>query len=224
MGSFTGGRPLAPHVAARDVDLFLSDDPDDVAAAIAGGAAAARFADAPPRPPAIDGELRVALDGDAVLFGDEADRIHREHGLDAFLRHEVEQAGTPMARGPFAELLRILARLRLILRRRCDGSAIRLALVTARTAPAHARALRTLRAWGVEVDEAHFVGGGGKAEVLLAYGAHVFFDDMERHVAEASRVTDAALVLRRCRTTPSVFPTEHVSTPIEPRNVHGTGR
>ena len=193
-GSFTGGSPLAPFLRAWELDLLLCDHPADVAAALAAGVAAARLAHAPPRPRRGGDGIRIALDGDCVLFCDEADRIHEEEGLEAFLRHEGERAATPLADGPFAGFLRNAARLRRVLAARGDGSGVRIALVTARSAPAHARALNTLRAWGVEVDEAHFVGGGGKAAVLAAFDADVFFDDRERHVDEASALVTAALV------------------------------
>lgn len=192
-GSFTGGRPLAPYVAAWGLDLLLCDHPDDLAAAVAAGVAAARFADVPAGPRRRGGELRIALDGDRVLFCGEADRVFEAEGLAAFHRHEAEHAARPLADGPFANLLRRLGPLRAAAG--ADGRpAVRIALVTARSAPAHARAINTLRSWGVGVDEAHFVGGRAKAPLLAAFDAHAFFDDRESHVLAAPRGVAAAVV------------------------------
>ena len=75
-----------------------------------------------------------------------------------------------------------------------DEVPIRTALVTARNAPAHERVIRTLRAWDIRIDEAFFLGGIQKSEVLKAFGAHIFFDDQSVHTEPASRVVPAARV------------------------------
>ena len=184
-GSFTSGQPLGPLVAAWDIDLFFCNEVDDVRAAATGGAAAARLGRMPPKlESGQSGELRIALDGDAVVFSAESDLVFAEQGLDAFLRHERDNAQRPMMAGPFGSVLRKLSLLRQSCRSGCHG--IRIALVTARSAPAHERVVKTLRAWGTPVDEAHFMGGRSKAAVLQAFGAHIFFDDQEKHVREAA--------------------------------------
>lgn len=195
-GSFISGRSVAPLVRAWRIDLFLSNDDDDVRAALAGGAAAARLGAAPP-PLADDpnDEVRLALDGDAVVFSEESDRIYREQGLDAFTRHEAQLAQVPINRGPFGHtFLPKLADLR----RRfmgADGiSRVRISIVTARKAPAHERVIHTLRAWGTPADEAHFVGSHDKASILRATRAHIFFDDQEAHVSSARGVVPAGHV------------------------------
>lgn len=184
-GSFTNGGAIAPFLKAWRIDLFLSKERADVEAASAIGIAAATLGPQPKRaePGETRSELRIAIDGDAVLFSDEADRVFAQEGLDAFLRHETERARDPLAEGPFASILRKLAALRVA----CDAPGrVRLALVTARTAPAHERVIRTLHSWGLEIDEAHYVGETAKAPILAAFGAHIFFDDQGRHILPAS--------------------------------------
>ncbi|SEN85011.1 5'-nucleotidase [Sphingomonas gellani] len=194
-GSFTSGRSLAPFVPAWGIDLFLSNEDADVKGAVEGGAAAARLGNVPKdRNETLAGEVRVAFDGDAVVFGPESDAVYKEQGLDAFLAHEVANADNPMARGPFGNFLHKLSALRQVYLTDADVSKVRIALVTARNAPAHERVVRTLRAWGTPADEAHFVGSRSKAPILRALGAHIFFDDQEKHVLGAATVVPAGHV------------------------------
>jgi 5'-nucleotidase len=194
-GSFTSGRSLSPFVPAWGIDLFLSNMDADVKEAVAGGAAAARLGVTPKDRAEIPaGEVRVAFDGDAVVFDAESDIIYKERGLDAFLAHETANASNPMARGPFGNFLHKLSALRRVFLSEENVSKVRIALVTARNAPAHERVIRTLRAWGTPADEAHFVGGHPKAPILKALGAHIFFDDQEKHVLGASAVVAAGHV------------------------------
>jgi 5'-nucleotidase len=128
-------------------------------------------------------EVRIAFDGDAVLFSDEAERVFQQSGLDAFQAHEREQATTPLAAGPFKPLLQALQRLQ---HEPVHGMGIRTALVTARSAPAHERAIRTLMEWNVEIDEAMFLGGLAKGEFLREFEPDFFFDDQTRHIENAA--------------------------------------
>lgn len=186
-GSFTSGRSLAPYVPAWGIDLFLSNEHADVKGAVEGGAAAARLGVAPKnRVEARADEVRFAFDGDAVVFSGESDRIYVEAGLEAFLAHETTNANNPLARGPFGNFLHKLSALRRAYLNQDNVSRVRIALVTARNAPAHERVIRTLRAWGTPADEAHFVGAHEKAPILNAFGAHIFFDDQEKHVLGAA--------------------------------------
>ncbi|MDI2074024.1 5'-nucleotidase [Bradyrhizobium japonicum] len=194
-GSFTSGRSLSDFVPAWGIDLFLSNMDADVKGAVAGGAAAARLGVAPKdKVETPTGEVRVAFDGDAVVFGAESDIIYKEQGLEAFLAHEIANASNPMARGPFGNFLHKLSALRRVFLDEGNVSKVRIALVTARNAPAHERVIRTLRAWGTPADEAHFVGGHSKSPILKAIGAHIFFDDQEKHVLGAAGVVAAGHV------------------------------
>jgi len=194
-GSFTSGRSVASLVKAWKVDLFLSNDHEDVAAALLGGTAAATLGRAPiVRKDGRACEVRIAFDGDCVLFGPQSDEIYKRHGLDAFLRHETANADVPMIRGPFSFLLGKLS----VLRR--AGMAghlpclVRIALVTSRGAPSHSRVINTFRSWGMDVDEVHLIGDGDKSRVLRALEADIFFDDQERHILAASRFVAAGHV------------------------------
>lgn len=194
-GSFTSGRSLGPFISAWELDLFLSNEITDVRAAIEAGAAAAKLGTAPDvRPEDPGDEVRIAFDGDAVVFSAESDEVFKLHGLHAFLKHERENAKMPMSGGPFGKFLRKLSILRQIFLNDRGISRVRIAIVTARNAPAHARVVHTLRDWGTPADEAHFVGVRSKGPILEALGAHIFFDDQLKHVLGASQVVPAGHV------------------------------
>jgi len=196
--AWTGGAPIAKYLGAYKVDLFLSAYVHDVQDAINSGYAAARIYAPPHRgksPDTDDKSIRIAFDGDAVLFSDESERIFQEKGLDEFVRHEKENAMEPMPDGPFAPLLRTISRVQQSTGQ--DNSPIRTALITARCSPAHERVIRTLHAWGVRIDEVHFLGGVSKHEILAAFGADIFFDDQDVHCSPASQVVPTAIVPTR---------------------------
>ena len=179
--AFTKGEPTSRYVPAFGAHLFLSADTEDVKRALDDGTAAATIFPSAFRNEAD--ELRIAFDGDAVLFSDEAERIFQAGGLDVFHRSETEAARAPLSGGPFKEFLAGLHRIQADFPE--DRSPIRTALVTARSAPAHERVIRTLRAWNIRIDEALFLGGLDKGEFLRAFGADIFFDDQRTHVESA---------------------------------------
>jgi 5'-nucleotidase len=182
--AFTGGESTHPYVPAFDANLFLSANPDDVRKALdAGHAAATIFPAQASSTQSQAGELRIAFDGDAVLFSDEAERVYKKNGLDAFTASEVSAAHDPLTGGPFKNFLAALHRIQS--EYPLDRSPIRTALVTARSAPAHERVIRTLRAWDIRIDEALFLGGLDKGPFLKAFGADIFFDDQRGHVESA---------------------------------------
>jgi 5'-nucleotidase len=188
-GVFTRGRPPWQYLRPLNANLFLSANDDDVRSALAAGVPAARVLPHAARGGAAHPtEVRVAFDGDAVLFSDEAEQVFQRGGLNAFQKHEVERAGKPLPAGPFKPLLTALHALQ---RLADEGEAsppmrIRTALVTARSAPAHERAIRTLMGWGIDVDEAMFLGGLPKGTFLREFEPDFFFDDQTGHVENAA--------------------------------------
>jgi 5'-nucleotidase len=191
--AFTGGSPsIVQYLHAFNVDLFLSKDAGDVQEAINGGLAAAQLYDLPKGFKAPTNQIRIAFDGDAVLFSPESERYYKEHGLEAFVKREFRLRRKAMAQGPFAKLLLALANSQRQFP--AEDCPIRIAIVTARDSPAHARVIHTLREWNVSVDEAFFLGGLPKDKVLKAFGAHMFFDDQDTHVQTASSVVPAGKV------------------------------
>lgn len=180
--AFTGGAPTAPYVASFGAHLFLSANPESVARALHDGIAAATILPSKAPRTASD-QVRIAFDGDAVIFGDESERVSQEQGIDAFHRHETELVDQPLSGGPFRGFLAALHRLQEAFP--ADASPIRTALVTARSAPAHKRVILTLRSWGVRLDEALFLGGRDKGPFLEAFGADIFFDDSHVNVESA---------------------------------------
>lgn len=181
---FSGGASPWRYAAALGAHLFLSAEPEDVRQALASGIAAATILPSVVQP-ASDGseQLRLAFDGDAVLFSDEAERVYKERGLTEFARSELEAAHRPLEGGPFRPFLAALSRLQAQFEPGC--SPVRTALVTARGAPAHERVIRTLRAWNIRIDEALFLGGLEKGPLLRAFGADIFFDDQTGHCESA---------------------------------------
>ncbi|MGV6807223.1 MAG: 5'-nucleotidase [bacterium] len=181
--AFCGGESPYRYVSAFGCQLFLSTHAQDVRSALASKVAAATLMSSTPRNQDSD-ELRFAFDGDAVLFSDESERIYKQSGLTAFTANELSSARQPMNAGPFKNFLHALHQLQSQFGK--DECPIRTALVTARSAPAHERVVRTLRAWGIRIDESLFLGGLEKGDFLKAYGADVFFDDQQAHCESAS--------------------------------------
>jgi 5'-nucleotidase len=183
--AFTKGEPTSRYVPAFGAHLFLSADTGDVRRALDDGNAAATIFPSAGAANETDEKLRIAFDGDAVLFSDEAERVYQENGLAAFAKSESDAALKPLSGGPFKEFLAGLHRIQADFPE--DQSPIRTALVTARSAPAHERVIRTLRAWNIRIDEALFLGGLDKGEFLRAFRADIFFDDQSSHVESAAR-------------------------------------
>lgn len=193
--AFSGGEPLAPYIDAFQVDLFLSRDTHDVQTVIdSRRCAAAQICEPPADFDPGDQRVRIAFDADAVLFSEESEFRYKTEGIEAFHRHEAEHEEEPLPEGPFAKLLLKLSRIQEALPTRIELSPLRIAIVTARSAPAHVRVINTLRRWGVYVDEAYFLGGLPKDEVLRAFGAQIFFDDQEIHTDPASRLVPTGKV------------------------------
>ena len=183
-GVFTRGQPPWRYLRPLHANLFLSTNEPDVRSALDAGVPAARvFPHSARASDAHPNEVRIAFDGDAVLFSDEAEQVFQLDGLDAFQRHEADRAGRPLAAGPFKPLLEALHRLQ---RAGTEHMRVRTALVTARSAPAHERAIRTLMDWHIDVDEAMFLGGLPKGEFLREFEPDFFFDDQTRHVEHAA--------------------------------------
>lgn len=180
--AFTQGESPYPYINAFGAHLFLSAHPIDVKNALDAGCAAATIFAANTKANPSE-ELRIAFDGDAVVFSDEAERIYQENGLAAFADSEKNAAHQPLSGGPFKPFLLALHAIQKTFP--AEQCPIRTALVTARSAPAHERVIRTLRAWDIRIDEALFLGGLSKGKFLAAFGADIFFDDQQGHCDSA---------------------------------------
>ena len=198
------GAEVAPYLKAFKTDLFLSAYAPDVKQAVDNGVAAGMILTG--KQHANSGseieQIRVAFDGDAVLFSAESERVFKQRGIDAFNEHEQSNVDKPLQKGPFANFLMVLSSLQNIYKTQ-EQSPIRTALVTSRSIPAHERAIKTLRDWGVRVDEAFFLGGVQKRDILASFGAHIFFDDQHAHADPASEVVPSAVVPYREGDDPS---------------------
>ncbi|WP_376695252.1 5'-nucleotidase [Wenzhouxiangella sp. EGI_FJ10305] len=181
---FTNGASPADYIEPSGAQLFLSANEDDVRRVLMAGYAAATILPTAIRENRSE-QLKLAFDGDAVIFSDEAERIYKEQGLEAFSTSERTQAASPLSAGPFKPVLEGIQRIQAAYP--MEDNPIRTALITARSAPAHKRVILTLRAWGIRIDEAMFLGGREKTPYLRSFGADIFFDDQTLHTGPASR-------------------------------------
>lgn len=194
--AFTAGESVADYLDAFDVDLFLTTNVDDAQKVIDSRQCAAAILKEPPTnaPEIPEGQVRIAFDGDAVLFSDESELVYKTKGMAEFHAQEDAMQDIPMEEGPYANLLKKISALQERLPTRIEYSPIRIAIVTARNSPSEMRVIKTLRAWGVYVDEAFFLGGISKDKVLKAFNPHIFFDDQDVHLQAAASLVPSGKV------------------------------
>lgn len=195
--AFTGGEPVPRYLRPYNVSLFLSRNEDDVREAISLGFAAGLLYNPPENFESEMNQLRIAFDGDAVIFSDESEKIYQEQGMDKFFEHEKQNATQPLPEGPFAPFLRLIAKIQQDQKTTSELDSIppiRTAFVTARNSPAHKRVIYTLRALGIKIDQMFFLGGISKDQVLKEFRPHIFFDDQEVHAKPASYHVPSARV------------------------------
>jgi 5'-nucleotidase len=194
--AFTGGESVIDYLDAYDVDLFLTTDIKDAQRVIDGKKCAAAIVKNPPTDISKipEGQVRIAFDGDAVLFDDSSEIVYKAKGIGSFHENEDQNQDIPIPEGPYASLLKKLSRLQDRLPFSVEFSPVRIAIVTARNAPAEMRVIKTLRHWGVYVDEVFFLGGLEKSKVLRAFRPHIFFDDQDLHLEEASKYVPSGKV------------------------------
>ena len=180
--AFSNGQPPYAYLAAFGVHLFLSAHFSDVKKTLEAGHAAAHFKTRNTQLP-TDQQVRIAFDGDAVIFSDESEAIYQKEGLEAFKDNEHKYALQPLNPGPFKSFLMALHELQTVFPN--DEAPIRTALVTARSAPSHKRVILTLREWGVRIDEALFLGGHDKSAFIKSFNADIFFEDQLAYVQSA---------------------------------------
>jgi 5'-nucleotidase len=189
---FTSGRPIKPYAEAFNLHLFLSTNVEDVQDAINSNIAAGLIYNASHKYEESLDQIKIAFDGDAVLFSDESERIYQKEGLEAFAHHEKLNANKPLPEGPFVNFLKAISLVQKEFTE--ENMPIRTALVTARSTPAQERVIRTLHAWNVRIDEVFFLGGIRKKEILKAFGADIFFDDQDAHLKHTVDVVPSARV------------------------------
>ncbi len=195
--AFTAGESSADYLEAFEVDLFLTTNESDAQKVIDQGICASAVLNIPPsyKCNTSSEQVRIAFDGDAVLFDESSELVFKEKGIEAFHKNENEAQNTPMNKGPFATFLLKLAKLQERLPMKMEFSPVRIAIVTARNAPSDLRVIKTLRHWGVYVDEAFFLGGLEKSKILKSFKAHIFFDDQDIHLKNSSLVVPSGKVL-----------------------------
>lgn len=195
--AFTAGESSADYLEAFDVDLFLTTNESDAQKVIDKEVCASAVLNIPPsyKCDTDDEQVRIAFDGDAVLFDESSELVYKEEGIEAFHENEDKEQNIPMKEGPFAAFLIKLAKLQERLPMKMEFSPVRIAIVTARNAPSDLRVIKTLRHWGVYVDEAFFLGGIEKSKILKSFKAHIFFDDQDVHLKNSSLVVPSGKVL-----------------------------
>ncbi|XP_014895781.1 cytosolic 5'-nucleotidase 1A-like [Poecilia latipinna] len=191
----TGGNSPIGYLTAYNTNLYLSSDPVKVREALEQGIAAATMFTQEKMTEVSETQLRVAFDGDAVLFSDESEQIYKAHGLDKFFEHEKAHENKPLDHGPLKGFLEVLGKLqkKFYAKGQRMDCPVRTYLVTARSAASSgARALKTLRSWGLEIDEALFLAGAPKGPILEKIRPHIFFDDQMFHVEGAAEMGTVA--------------------------------
>jgi 5'-nucleotidase len=188
---FMEGRSPYAFMPALNMSLFLSANETDVREAVKHGLPAGRVLESSF---AEDGDrdLRIAFDFDGVLADDTSERIFRESGLDGFQEYELANAVTPLGAGPLRDFLANVNRIQRHEqeRQRADASyriRLHVSIVTARNAPAHERAVASLKEWGVTVNDAFFLGGIDKSAIMRVLKPHIFFDDQTTHLQATAR-------------------------------------
>jgi 5'-nucleotidase len=189
--AFTSGISLSRYIEAFKVDLFLSKTESDIQEVIDSGKCAAALIYAPPENYEPDEEtVRIAFDADAVIFSDDSERIFKQSGLEKFQENESKYINVPLEEGPFGKFIKLLSKVQ----KRLEKNSMRIAIVTARDYPANIRVIKTLRSWGVNVDEAFFLGGLPKEKILKSFNAHIFFEDQDSYALPASSVVPSSRV------------------------------
>jgi 5'-nucleotidase len=188
--AFTTGKSPYAYLPAFNASLFLSANEEDVKNAIAVNYPAGLVLPSEIADDESDIELRVAFDFDGVLADDESETVFKRDGLDEFHAHETLHVDRPHQPGPLADMFQKLAMMQRMeerAQRRDPGyrKIVRIAIITARSAPSHERVVTTLKSWGVSPDETFFLGGMEKARVLSVFKPHIFFDDQLTHLKAA---------------------------------------
>ena len=186
---FCGGESPHKYVKDFNIDLFLSSSDEDVRMAIESNVASATIISGNSNFKEDSHLLKIAFDGDAVIFSDESEKVFHEKGMNAFIKNEIKGDNT-LEPGPMKPFLMELNRLQREFS--LEDCPIRTALVTARSAPTHKRVIKTLREWGVRIDESLFLGGMSKEDFLKSFQADIFFDDQLKNIVDASgKITSA---------------------------------
>ncbi|MCK5818258.1 MAG: 5'-nucleotidase [Psychromonas sp.] len=195
--AFIAGEQSTMYLEAFYVDLFLTTNQQDAQIVTDSNVCAAALVKAPPKnaKPLDEKQVRFAFDADAVLFNEESEIINKQQGLEKFKIHENENQDIPLSKGPYANLLKKLSKIKERLPSRIESSPIKLAIMTARNSPAEMRVLKTLRAWDIYIDQAFFLGGLEKSRFLKAFNPHIFFDDQDPHLEPAAIDIPCAKVL-----------------------------
>lgn len=216
--AFISGSPVAPYMEDFKVDLFLTTNREDAQQVADAKICACAILDATPvNTYQLDtNQLRIAFDGDAVLFDDSGELLYQQKGLKAFHDREAQMSDLPIEKGPYAELLIKLSKLQERLPVSITERPISIALVTARNSPADLRAIKTLRNWGVDVDMAFFLGGLDKTAVLKTFAPHIFFDDSINHINAAKNFVPTALVPYQSSSLLNRYEKENLSTTSKP--------
>ncbi|MGP1450793.1 MAG: 5'-nucleotidase [Wolinella sp.] len=194
--AFTAGESVVDYLEAFDVDLFLTTDHDDAQKVIDSKICAVAIVKEPPKcgGDVVGQQVRIAFDGDAVLFDESSEWLYKTQGIEVFHANEDEKQDIPLNEGPYASFLKKLSALQKKISTGVELSPIRIALITARNSPADIRVIKTLRNWGVYVDEAFFLGGVSKDKVLKAFRPHIFFDDQDIHLDDAAQLVPSGKV------------------------------
>lgn len=193
---FTSGKSNFQYLPAFNATLFLSANLGDVKATLEMGCPAGRVLNKHYiQDNEEDNELRIAFDFDGVLANDDSEKIYKETGgnMQAYFKHDLQHANEALPLGPIGPLLQKISFFQKLEKRKIETDAsyqriLKTSIVTARNAPVHERVVASLKDWGVEVDDAFFLGGIDKSRILNIMKPHIFFDDQMTHLKHIDNV------------------------------------
>lgn len=199
-GAFLSGKSPYPYIKSFNASILLSAHESDVISALRAGLPAGLVLPSKVVDDSADHELRIAFDFDGVLADDEAETVYRNsEDLDLFTQYEVEKSAQPHNPGPLKDLFTKIGFFQKLESKRAREQpgyepAVRIAIVTARNAPANERVVTTLESWGMSATETFFMGGIEKKRVLDALKPHIFFDDQLTHLEPAAETVPSIFV------------------------------
>lgn len=192
---FLAGALPYPYMSAINSVLYLSTNKEEVKIAVGLGFPAGQVLPCKTLPTDEGKQLRIAFDFDGVLVDDEAEKVYaKSNDLPLFHEYERENREKPLHSGPLMPLLQRISQFQKLERKKVEDDPnytqmLRIAIVTARNAPAHERLIHTLSALDIETDELFLLGGIEKRLILDVLKPHIFFDDQLGHLTGASAST-----------------------------------
>ncbi|XP_078256251.1 cytosolic 5'-nucleotidase 1A-like [Rhinoraja longicauda] len=191
----TGGTSPISYLKAYHTNLYLSSDPVKVAKALSEGIAAATLCHLDKDAQLSEQQLRVAFDGDSFVSQEPNEKSSKNYMLaDSLCDYEpkptpqMQQTGRGGATEPgkgllvgFLEAIGKIQKKFYAKNQRMDCP-IRVYLIIKKGGSAVGlKALKTIRSWGLDVDEAFILSGLSATVLLNKICPHIYLDEQSLH-------------------------------------------